>query len=71
MINERVMQETNFVCDKCGKSKIVASELEEYQGKYKMISDYTPEGFHLIEELHLLLCNECLVELKKWVKKES
>ena len=71
MIETKVVQRTNFICAKCGKSKIVETELEKYCGEYGEISEDTPEGFHEVEELHLLLCDECLSELKKWVKTKN
>lgn len=71
MISEKVIQKTTFICDKCKKSKTVETELEEYQGKYDKIDEYIPEGFHEIEELHTVLCNDCYKELKSWIKKED
>ncbi|MBU3186510.1 hypothetical protein [Clostridium estertheticum] len=71
MIKTKVVQKTSFICDKCLKTKIVETELEEYQGKYEEISEDTPDGFHEIEELHLLLCDGCLADIYKWVKSKE
>jgi len=70
MIKEKVFQFTTFTCDKCSKSKIVECELEDdcNNGKYVLISEFVPEGFNEIEDLKIILCDECLAKLKEWTK---
>jgi hypothetical protein len=67
MIKEQVVQKTTFTCDKCKSFKVVETELEECYGQYDKISEDTPDGFHEIEELHMILCDKCYKELKSWM----
>jgi len=68
MIKSIVVQKTEFICDKCKKSRVVESELEADCRQYGKISEDTPKGFNEIEELNLVLCDKCLADLKEWAR---
>jgi transcription elongation factor Elf1 len=64
VIKESVFQRTIFICDQCGKEKSVETELEKYEGQYEEISEFMPDNFHEIEELDIILCDNCFKKLK-------